>query len=84
MDCPGAKTGRYVVSDKAPPVPYSVIPADIGGEAILNPPVIVGYGSVFGFLVPISNDPRPWCPEHGLMAQGAASWYCEDCWGREP
>lgn len=22
---------------------------------------------------------RPWCSEHGLMAQGADGYYCEDC-----
>lgn len=24
-------------------------------------------------------DNRPWCDKHGLMAQGANGWYCEDC-----
>lgn len=28
---------------------------------------------------PVYSENRPYCPEHGQMAQGFDYWYCEDC-----
>ena len=37
------------------------------------------YLSADFHVVSVYVEERPWCSEHGLMAQGSGYWYCEDC-----